>query len=449
MSMLNGRNSYGPWVILLFLFCPKVVFSQVINDWKIDDANLTNGKVALSAGEVRSLILTVNVTRFLQNGSYPPVSIAIKPVIARAGFSNPIDLLNSNLAITTSDFSGSQATKNFTVPVQAVGGLPVQDKLLRDSDKIVLLVYSASGWITAHPSIKYDVEVALPPITGNQICCGKCIIGGTSPGVIGQASGTVLSGGDMDYEYQWQSSTDGANYTGSISSNPSYAPGNLTQTTWFKRKVSSKSTSSTGYVVPVESTVQIEVINASISPSIAATNYSEHTTIKGIGTITIQGNQTHSPTYQLYFISDSEIVIKPSSILQANTYLRVGQLCSTTSQIGRVANRDHNSVNHDGTLALPQTLDETSDIELHFRIFPNPASSRATIEYLVPTKGRIQLIIVDIDGSMRIVLRDEFITKPGSFQEIFEANELSAGLYSVMLYHNDKLQVRRLIVLGK
>src|SRR5690606_17356315 len=78
-----------------------------------------------------------------------------------------------------------------------------------------------------------------PALTSGSIGIGTTTIcSGTSAGTLTNASSS--SGGNGTHSYQWQYSTNGSswnNISGATAS--TYAPGSLTGTRWFRRKVAS------------------------------------------------------------------------------------------------------------------------------------------------------------------------------------------------------------------
>ncbi|HOZ16125.1 MAG TPA: gliding motility-associated C-terminal domain-containing protein, partial [Tenuifilaceae bacterium] len=102
-----------------------------------------------------------------------------------------------------------------------------------------------------------------PEVTGNTISADQIICSGSSPA---QLSGPIPTGGSGVYAYQWQSSTTAA--TGpftdiSGANNQNYSPAALTQTTYFRRVVTSGVCSSQSNVVTV--TVNPSIANNTIS----------------------------------------------------------------------------------------------------------------------------------------------------------------------------------------
>jgi len=91
-----------------------------------------------------------------------------------------------------------------------------------------------------------------PLISGNAVNSPQSICSGSSPSAL---SGTVPTGGNGTYVYLWESSTTSASsgfVTASGSNNvQGYAPGVLTQTTWYRRAVTSGGCSNTSAAIQV------------------------------------------------------------------------------------------------------------------------------------------------------------------------------------------------------
>ncbi|MFD2245470.1 gliding motility-associated C-terminal domain-containing protein [Pontibacter ruber] len=81
-----------------------------------------------------------------------------------------------------------------------------------------------------------------PPMANNKISTSQTICYGTAPTTL---TGTLPTGGSGNYTYLWESSTAGPDkgfMTAAGASNQQhYSPGTLTQTTWFRRVVTSES----------------------------------------------------------------------------------------------------------------------------------------------------------------------------------------------------------------
>ncbi|TXK33798.1 T9SS type B sorting domain-containing protein, partial [Pontibacter qinzhouensis] len=88
-------------------------------------------------------------------------------------------------------------------------------------------VASAAVQVTVNPVIANNT------ISGNQTVCT-----GSAPALL---TGLAPTGGDGIYSYRWEESTDGFTYIAATGTNAqaTYQAGTLTQTTWFRRVVSS------------------------------------------------------------------------------------------------------------------------------------------------------------------------------------------------------------------
>ncbi len=89
-------------------------------------------------------------------------------------------------------------------------------------------VYSASATLTV-----------LPTLNGGSIAADQTICAATTPAPLTSTLGA--SGGTGTFTYQWEYSTDNANWTlaPGASADPTYAPGSLTVTTYYRRRVTS------------------------------------------------------------------------------------------------------------------------------------------------------------------------------------------------------------------
>ncbi|WP_315817189.1 hypothetical protein [Paraflavitalea speifideaquila] len=115
----------------------------------------------------------------------------------------------------------------------------------------------------------------------------------TSPGLL---TGTVATGGNSTYAYQWQSSPDNSTYTnigGATAQN--YTPGNLIANTWYRRTVTSNGVTVNSNTVAV--TVYPQLVAGSVTPASASINYN---TSPGLltGTAATGGNGTYAYQWQ-------------------------------------------------------------------------------------------------------------------------------------------------------
>jgi hypothetical protein len=196
-----------------------------------------------------------------------------------------------------------------------------------------------------------------------------------------------------------------------LAQNATFNPGTISQPTWFRRTVKSSSSSSSGFQDAVPSNaVKFEFNSATSSPTVGAATYSENKDIKGIGTITIQGNQTPASGVTVNFIADTHIVILQSSVISPNVRLSIGALCSVSSG---------------GRLASPEEM----------RIIEQKVSSEEVIEaidgdigiYPNPSSGYVHMKLPDaLTGAGKVVVLDKFSN------EVYKS-ELPPGAKNVSL----------------
>lgn len=450
----------GLTICLFMLACSLKGFTQTVQfvSGKIEDFDLVNGQIEMVAAQVKSITFTVIIGRSLNSsGQYPTVSVKIKLVRLADSGGEPIGL-SQEFTVDTGDFGGGPfAEKSFTTSITAVGGGGSANTLLRNNDDVAIAALTGNGWQPQN-NTDYNVAVALPPITGNSICCSKCIGSGEGTGVLGQTSGTSLSGGDKVYQYQWQKSTDGVTFTNAsqisqgfdLAKNPSFNPGTLSQTTWFRRTVKSSSTSSTGSVNPIISNaVKIEFVNAAQSPTIATTTYSQSTSVKAFGTMTVQGDQTPAAGVQVDFIAEDQIRILPSSVISANSRFSIGTMCSAPSG-GRIASPEQVEVYDSEISTETAPLQEVNEV----RSEPTEITSEEIGVYPNPSRGFIRVDLKSMattDG--RVIVLDKFSNKvysaeikAGDTGVQMDLSNLSPDTYYLKVIGEEKLPTIRFVI---
>jgi YVTN family beta-propeller protein len=82
---------------------------------------------------------------------------------------------------------------------------------------------------------------------------------------------------------------------------------------------------------------------------------------------------------------------------------------------------------------------------LYLNIYPNLTTDQIKIEYFVPQKSKISLKIYDVTGRMIRVLIDGEIEK-GRHTNVFNLEELSNGIYFVVLQNEDYHNFQKLII---
>ena len=82
--------------------------------------------------------------------------------------------------------------------------------------------------------------------------------------------------------------------------------------------------------------------------------------------------------------------------------------------------------------------------ELH-QNFPNPFNPTTTIRFDVRTSGNVSLKVFDVLGREVAVLADEYL-RAGSYERVFDASNLSSGVYFYTLRAGEFEKTLRMVV---
>jgi hypothetical protein len=274
---------------------------------------------------------------------------------------------------------------------------------------------------SATKTVKITVNV-VPQITGNTICCDQTVCSGDVANTI-SGNGT-LGGGNGTFAYQWQSSTNGTNYSNAtgVSNLSSYSPNSLTQTTFYKRIVTSGS--ATNESSPVVVNVIPSIVNR------AAATFSQNATIKATSIINIQGNQTPSNNVIVNFVAGSEIKISPETILNPNIVLRINN-CENGGSGMRVATEEKSA--------------KPSELDTDFMVSPNPTDSKTKFWYNITKKSLVKLSLKDEQGKTINILTNK-IHEPGEYELLLDTSSLNAGIYFYAFETSSGIKIKKLLV---
>ena len=84
--------------------------------------------------------------------------------------------------------------------------------------------------------------------------------------------------------------------------------------------------------------------------------------------------------------------------------------------------------------------------QLSLSVFPNPVRKDISIQYTIPQPIKVNLSIYDVAGRLVNTLINS-IQNPGSYQQTFNTQNLSQGVYFVRLHTSDKSIVKKVIFL--
>ena len=178
------------------------------------------------------------------------------------------------------------------------------------------------------PSI---VLTVLPALVAGSIAADQDICTGATPASLSNSGGA--SGGTGTFAYQWESSSDNSNWTPiSGATNPTYAPGQLTATTYYRRRVTSgTSTCSTA----VSNVVAVRV-QPLVTPTVTLAAPPVQCPDTPLTFTTVPSNAGPAPTFR-WFVNNVAVASGPtftSSTLVTGDQVRVevtptAGLCST------------------------------------------------------------------------------------------------------------------------
>lgn len=176
--------------------------------------------------------------------------------------------------------------------------------------------------------------IVSPIISNNVIASSQTICSGSTPSTLTQVG--ALSGGGGNYTYQWQSSTDGGitwNNIATATSN-SYAPGNISVTTMYRRIVVSYSCTDTSAAV----TISIQGSLSNINISAAQTICSGTVPLQLDGDLPVGGSGTYTYTWESSLNNSTWTTIPSANgqdyqptALTTSTYFRRKTIAGTCS----------------------------------------------------------------------------------------------------------------------
>jgi photosystem II stability/assembly factor-like uncharacterized protein len=106
-------------------------------------------------------------------------------------------------------------------------------------------------------------------------------------------------------------------------------------------------------------------------------------------------------------------------------------------------------IDFDGTFEYSNTIEVDINLPETFALencFPNPFNPSTKIKYEIPKQSRVLLRVYDILGNEVITLVNE-IQSAGSYQTIFDASELSSGVYIYKIEAGDFIGSKKMVLL--
>ena len=175
------------------------------------------------------------------------------------------------------------------------------------------------------------VLTVLPALVAGSIAADQDICAGATPAALGSSGGA--SGGTGTFAYQWESSADNASWTTIAgATNPTYAPGPLAATTYFRRRV----TSGTGTCATAVSNVVTVRVTPLVTPTVTLAAPPVQCPDTPLTFTAVPANAGPTPTFR-WFVNNVAVASGPtfsSTTLVTGDQVRVevtptAGLCST------------------------------------------------------------------------------------------------------------------------
>lgn len=330
------------------------------------DANLvyrwydaeTDGTLLATGTNYTTGILSANTTYYLEaatiGGCTSPdrkeVYVTVTPLPATpevdntticAGDAAVLFVKNPDPTVTYNWYSGGTLLSS---------GVTFTTAILGNSTTFFVEAVANTSTACTSPSRRTVIVTVTPNIGNNTISANQTICSG---GTATSLTGTSPTGGSGTYTYQWERSEDGVNFSSIAgANNASYAPGSLTISTWFRRKVKSATGSCPEHV---SNAVKVTVSPLPTTPVVA------NSTICAGETVRLSVTSPDATlTYKWY---SSATAVNPIGVgptlttetLTATTTYYV----DATSSAGCVSSRRAATVTVKPQPAMPQAQDRT------------------------------------------------------------------------------------------
>ncbi|MBC5773791.1 gliding motility-associated C-terminal domain-containing protein [Pontibacter sp. KCTC 32443] len=229
-------------------------------------------------------------------------------------------------------------------------GVTFTTDILGSSTTFYVEAVANSSTACTSPARRTVIVTVTPNISNNTIYANQTICSGGTPNTL---TGTTPSGGNGTYTYQWERSEDGVNFSSIAgANNASFAPGSLTISTWFRRKVKSSAGSCPEHVSNV---IKVTVSPLPVTPAAASITICSGETAK----LNITSPDA-SLTYKWYTSSTgvNPLGVGPSLTTETLTATTTYYV-DATSSAGCVSGRRAVTVTVKPQPATPQASDRT------------------------------------------------------------------------------------------
>ncbi len=155
----------------------------------------------------------------------------------------------------------------------------------------------------------------------------------------------------------------------------------------------------------------------------------------------LRDGQPLSNTANIYGTTSNILTLQQITTQDYGTYK-----CQIDSSGQTIFSREVNINSGVTEITEPQISLQTPSTFSLFQNFPNPFNPVTTIQYQLPYRTRVQLIVYDILGRQILQLVDK-IQPAGYYSVQFDASHLSSGTYFYRLITNEFTQIRKMNVI--
>ena len=289
----------------------------------------------------------------------------------------------------------------------------------------------------------YGVLLTDPPITNNKICCDQQFGNNGDPDII---VGSRPSGGIRSFQYQWQRRTDNTRWSNITSANgQDFDSGNLSETTYFRRIVTS------GFSTSESNVVKIEILDIPNNLTIGNEFYTTTTSIEACNIITVVGKISTNSSSNVTFNAGNQIKLQQGAILSPNVILKIQDVCNQNNSSSRINTAVINQTpevlygvienTSEGLMEIieepPENLFKSMDIE-RIKIFPNPTQDVLTVVLQAEDISNINM--KDMNG--KVIYRNSIEVESVDI----EVSHLPEGVYTLEIIIDSEVYKRRILV---
>ncbi|MBB6612208.1 gliding motility-associated C-terminal domain-containing protein [Pontibacter sp. Tf4] len=167
------------------------------------------------------------------------VSVQVTPLPATPDADNAIICAGDNATLWVKNPQPGIIYRWYEGGVIVATGISFTTDILGYSQTYQLEAVTNTATACVSPSRRTVSVTVTPPITNNSISANQTICSGGTPA---QINGTLPAANGSDFAYQWERSENGTNFTTiANATGQHFAPGVLTATTWYRRKVKTAS----------------------------------------------------------------------------------------------------------------------------------------------------------------------------------------------------------------